>query len=118
MIIKTGKFSRSFFELAIVFMLLQQALFPSDMTLESLLLVIVAGGIVVLKHKLLVNINPYLKSYGVFLCVVLIGIVFGLGEGSTTRTFMLLVGGYLASISLYIYLREFHAIKRFITIYQ
>lgn len=107
------------FELSLVFLFLQQNVFPSELTMVSMLSVIAAGIWMKFVRKDLryFCLNPFLDFYAVFLVIMLIGCLCGMGTGDTWRRTILCAGGWVTSVLMYDCLMNMREPERFMKLY-
>lgn len=105
------------FELTLVLLFFHDNVFPSELTLVSLLLVIIFGLFIILKNKKMYY-NPFLVSYFVFIIIVAtMTLIFGKGEGDTIRRLGLIIAQFVAAIAIFNYLMNTKDIKKFMKIF-
>lgn len=116
MVIKLKKISMILFEIMLVFLLFQHYVFPSEMTFISLLLTIVTGGLLILCDGK-VYINPFFKSYAIFLLVMLVYYLIGYGVGNALTQFMICLMQFVSSIFIYNYLMRINKVEHFFKLF-
>ena len=112
-LIKTSIF---LFALSLCLLLLQQALFPSELTFATLLLSIFFGSMMIFLNKSF-KMNPFLLSYLIFLFVILIYITIDYAADESIRKFLLYSMEFVSSIYIYNYLIFKNNVERFMSIY-
>ncbi|PGL72703.1 O-antigen polymerase [Bacillus sp. AFS055030] len=114
--ISRKKLCLGIFEIAFVFLLFQQNIFPSELTFISLLLTVIAGiFLIMLDGKF--YLNPFLISYGLFFLFALILSLIGWGTGNVEDRLMLLLMKYVSSIFIYNYLMRLEKPEKFMRLY-
>ena len=116
MAIDVKKISIYIYEFSFLFLMLQQNIFPSELTGVTLLISVVAG-VCLFSADRKVFYNPFLVSYGFFIIYVLITVSLGYGEGDILTRVLLIVLKFLSSVGIYNYFMKIDNMESFIKKY-
>ena len=105
------------FELALTFLLLQQNIFPSELTFISLLLTIVFGIILII-HQQKIHFNPYLITFLLFIFILSLNCFARNGQTNEINRIILILMQFLSNLCIYNYLIQIKNPKKFMHLYS
>jgi len=105
------------FEIALTFLLLQQNIFPSELTFISLLLTIVLGMILIINQQK-IHFNPYLVTFLLFIFILFLNFFARNGQTNEINRIILIFMQLLSNLCIYNYLIQINNPQRFMHLYS
>ena len=115
--ISTKKRVMRFFEIALIFLLFQHNVFPSQLSFVSLLLSIIAGVALVLFTDKKLYYNPYIVSFLCFMLFIVFASLFGYGTGDVFRDVIYYLMQCISSLFIFNYILRLENVERFLLVY-